>query len=357
MLDRYIAKTVLTAVSMVLLVMVGLDLVFRLLDELGYLKNDYVFTEAVIYVVLTSAAKVYGYLPFAALIGCLVGLGSLATSSEMVVMQAAGISVKRLVLSVMKPALVLVLAGQLIGEFVAPYCDQVAESRLAMKMYGGDEIVSRRGLWNREGDQFMHFNVVQPNGILYGVTVYEFESLRAGGLDKQLRRAWFAKQAIFQGDHWVLEGVSETHFVDQRTELKQFDSKVWQVGVTPALLSLLVLDPDQMSMRDLWAYARYLGEQGQDNRDHLLAFWQKFLQPLSIAGLVVVAISSVFGPMRQVTMGSRVFVGVLVGIGFRTMQNLLGPASLVFGFPPVVAVLVPIAVCLLVGLALLRRVR
>lgn len=352
-LDRYIAKNILIAIVMVLLVMVGLDLVFRLLDELGEIRNDYVFSEAVIFVLLTSPAKIYDYLPFAALIGCLVGLGSMATNSELVVMQSAGLSVKRLVWAVMKPMLILVVVGQLLGEYVSPYCEQVAESRQAMKMSGKQDSISTRGLWNREANHFMHFNVVEPNGVLYGITVYEFDEQTG----KQLQKAWFAKQALFQGDYWHLQDVKETHFGDAKTHIETYDSKKWEAGVTPKLLSLLVLDPPQMSMRGLWSYSQYLGSQDQDNRDHLLAFWQKCLQPLSIAGLVIVAISFIFGPMRQVTMGSRVFVGILVGIGFRTLQNLLGPASLVFGFPPVLAVLMPVFICILIGFVLLKRVR
>jgi lipopolysaccharide export system permease protein len=37
------------------------------------------------------------------------------------------------------------------------------------------------------------------------------------------------------------------------------------------------------------------------------------------------------------------------------VQDLLGPASLVFGFAPLVAVLVPAVVCAVIGLWLLRR--
>ncbi len=56
-------------------------------------------------------------------------------------------------------------------------------------------------------------------------------------------------------------------------------------------------------------------------------------------------------------MGFRIFAGVIVGIVFRTSQDLMGPASLVFGFSPLYAALLPISICMLVGLLLLRRTR
>ena len=56
-------------------------------------------------------------------------------------------------------------------------------------------------------------------------------------------------------------------------------------------------------------------------------------------------------------MGFRIFAGVIVGIVFQTSQDLLGPASLVFGFDPLYAALMPILICFLAGLLLLSRAR
>ena len=81
------------------------------------------------------------------------------------------------------------------------------------------------------------------------------------------------------------------------------------------------------------------------------------LQPLSTLTLVLVAISFIFGPLREVTMGYRIFVGVLVGIVFRIAQDMLAPASLVYGFQPIYASLVPIVFCAVVGFWFLSRAR
>ena len=56
-------------------------------------------------------------------------------------------------------------------------------------------------------------------------------------------------------------------------------------------------------------------------------------------------------------MGFRIFAGVIVGIVFQTSQDLLGPASLVFGFSPLYAALAPIVICFIAGLLLLSRAR
>jgi lipopolysaccharide export system permease protein len=39
------------------------------------------------------------------------------------------------------------------------------------------------------------------------------------------------------------------------------------------------------------------------------------------------------------------------------LQKLLGPSSLVFGFPPLIAVMIPILLCFGLGIYLLNRAR
>ncbi|WP_231876614.1 LptF/LptG family permease, partial [Oleiphilus sp. HI0066] len=84
-------------------------------------------------------------------------------------------------------------------------------------------------------------------------------------------------------------------------------------------------------------------------------FWKKALQPLTTLSLVLVAISFVFGPLRSVAMGTRVFVGLIVGLTFKYVQDLLGPASMVFGFEPIVATVLPILACVTFGVLMIKR--
>ena len=129
----------------------------------------------------------------------------------------------------------------------------------------------------------------------------------------------------------------------------------WDVSLTPQLLNTVILAPESLSITGLWDYIHYLSDQGLNNARYWLAFWTKVLQPMVTAALVLMAISFIFGPLRSVTLGQRVFTGVLVGFVFRIAQDLLGPSSQVFGFPPLLAVVIPAGICALAGVWLLRR--
>ena len=348
-LDRYIGKSVFLAILAVSGIILGLASLFAFIDEMKNISSTYTMMDVLSFVVLTAPRRLYEMLPVAALIGCLIGLGSLASNSELTIMRAAGVSTSRIVWAVMKPMLVLMLAGILMGEYLAPATESVAQANRALAQGGGDAQSSKHGMWHREGDEFIHINAVQPDGKLLGVTRYRFDK------ERHLLSASFAKKASFEQDHWQLGEVATTVFHDRSTEVINTPEERWDVSLSPELLSTVVMAPDALSISGLWGYIHYLKDQGLSNGRYWLAFWVKVLQPLVTAALVLMAISFIFGPLRSVTLGQRVFTGVLVGFAFKIAQDLLGPASLVFGFSPLFAVLLPAGICALAGTWLLRR--
>jgi len=237
----------------------------------------------------------------------------------------------------------------LIAEFIGPQCQQIAQSYRALLLQKKDISISEYGLWHREGNSFVHFNAVQPNGELFGVTVFNLDESR------HLQSASFALRAIYQGDHWLFEDVRETRFLGDHLERTTTAKRRWETQLSPQLLNILVLDPHDLSISGLWRYVNFLEKQGSNSGEYELALWGKLLQPLAIISLVLVAASIIFGPLRQASMGYRVFVGLLIGIVFRISQDMLGPASLVFGFAPILASLTPILISLAAGFFLLRR--
>lgn len=352
-INRYISLSVSSAIVLVLLVVVALDFISELVDQLGKVDADYTFKEAFVYAGLSVPSSIYDFLPLSCLVGCLIGLGVLASTSELTVIRAAGVSVRRLIFAVMRPIMMYIVLGVFLGEFITPITDQYRESRKAIKLGHKSALQGQRGVWNREGNEFMHFSAVMPNGKLFGITRLKFDD------EGRLLSSTYVESAIYQGEGsgwFVRNGVSST-VSEQDIATSKFDTDDWETEVSPKILDVLVLPPEDLPMKRLLSYAEYLERQNQDAQEYRLAFWKKALQPLATLSLVMIAISFIFGPLRQVTMGYRIFTGVMVGILFRTSQDLLGPSSLIFGFSPMVAVLAPVVVCMMIGAVLLKRSR
>ncbi len=348
-IHRYIGTTVLSATAAVLVVLVGLDALSSIVDESQDISERYGFLQILTYVGLTLPRRIHEFVPFAALIGALVGLGRLASASELVVVRAAGVSMSSLALSVIRPALVAALFGFVVGEFVSPGAEQMAISQRALAQRADSSVTGRYGTWNRDGNTFIHVDAVQRGGVIFGVTLLSYDA------DRHLTRSLRANRGTYFEDHWLLEEVQETELGTDATRVTEYTLWRWDTDITPNLLVLDVVEPESLPIRQLWPYARYLDQQGLMSADIELAFWRKLLQPLAVAGLVLVAMSFVFGPLRDGSMGARIFAGVIVGVVFRISQDFFGPASLIFGFAPWLAALAPIAVCWLAGGLLLTR--
>jgi len=349
-LDRYVAKSVFLATLVVILVIVGLDAIFTLVDELDQLKGGYGFVEALEFMLLRLPRRAYEYMPMACLIGCLAGLGGMAANSELTVMRAAGLSVTRIIWAVIKPIALLMVLSVAMAEYAIPTLERIAQSQKAVQQGKGELLSNKgKGYWHREGDQFMRFRAVEPNGVLHGITVFYFTP------EKELTRVIRAERAIFQRSHWQMQNVREQLISDDESKVNSYGSMRWDSGLTPASLSVVMIEPRDMSITNLYGYAGYLEEQGLNADNYLLSFWKKVTQPLSTFALVLLGAAFIFGPLRQVTAGSRIFSGILVGLVYKYLEEMLAPASIVLGFAPVMASVIPIVLSAGIGMYLLRR--
>jgi lipopolysaccharide export system permease protein len=347
--DYYLGRSVLVATLAVLALLAGLDSLISIIDESDDIGNGYEFGDVLVYVGYTVPRRIHEFVPFAGLIGALVALGRLAASSELVVLRASGVSLGGIAAMVLKPALLMAVFGFAVGEFVAPHAEQLAMSHRALAQRSESAVAGRFGAWNRDGNTFIHVDAVQRGGIAYGVTLLTFDD------DYRLVKSLIAERGTYADNYWMLEQVSSTHLEDGSTSVQQETLWRWDTDITPDLLTLDVVEPETLPILQLWPYARYLQRQGMVFVDIELAFWRKLLQPLATLALVLVAMSFIFGPLREGTMAARVFVGIIVGVVFRISQDFFGPASLIFGFDPLLAALSPIAVCWFGGLWLLWR--
>ncbi len=343
---RYFMNTNLQAILIVMAILIVLNFLSVIVDQSGDIEGDYNFVQVLLYALWRIPGFIDDNIVFAALIGCLIGLGMLATSNELTVIRASGVSLKRILWLVMRPVLVVIVLGMGVGE-LSSYTDRIAEGSRALALQGTRQ---EWQVWNREENEFIRFDTVLPNGKVYGIARFAFEG-------RQLVSIQYAREGTYERSSWLMEGVETHYFKDDFTFVDKQQTERWQTRLTPEMLTYLSTEPENLTMPELYRYAAFLSEQEVDNRSYWLSFWKKIARPLEIFSLILIAISFVFGPLRQVTMGYRIFSGVIVGVVFQTIQDISGASSLVFGFSPLLAVLVPILACCAIGLGLLSRVR
>jgi lipopolysaccharide export system permease protein len=349
-LDRYLARAVITGSLVTLAVLLPLLGFFLLADEAGDIGTaQYGFLDALWFVTLSLPRYAYQVFPIATLIGALVGLGQLASSSELVAMRAAGVSIARIVLGAMLGGVLLAVVATVVGEVVAPPAEQRALAVRQMAQTGGDLALTTAGLWARDGDTFVNIRELEPGGELREIYIY-----RVSGT--ALLAATHAKSAVYQGGRWVLQGIERSLIGDDGVTVEHLEEAGWSSLLKPSLLKVIVVEPQALSVWGLHRYIQYLSRSGQDPGRYEVALWGKLVQPLLILAMIFVAIPVLLGSARTTGTGIKVFAGVVIGIAFYLVSRSFAFLALLFGMNPALAALAPPLLFVAGALLVLRRV-
>ncbi|MCF1457534.1 MAG: LPS export ABC transporter permease LptG [Shewanella sp.] len=349
-LDLYIARVLLSTSALSLLVLTGLSGIIKWVDQLRHVgRGAYNMADAAIYVLFLVPRDIEMFFPMAVLLGALIGIGMLASNSELVVMQASGMSRLQITMSAMKTAVPLMLMVMALGEWGAPAAEQKAIDMKAKQISGGSLIQSHRGIWAKDGDLFVNIGEVVDMNKLGNITQYKFDTEQA------LTDIVHADSAVFQNDAWLMRNVTHTEITPEQIKMQKLDTNVWQSTLTPDKLNIVSIKPEALSIEGLVDYLEYLKVNYQDASRYELALWRKMMQPVTVAVMMLVALSFVFGPLRTVTMGARVLLGVVAGFSFYICNEIFGPMSMVYELPPAVGAIAPSLLFTAVALYFIRR--
>nr|WP_035921279.1 LPS export ABC transporter permease LptG [Legionella moravica] len=352
LIDRYIAKTVLSAIGLVTLMLAGLQvfiLFVNQLDELG--RVDYGIAQAAVFVFLQMPYQVYLFFPMASLLGCLIGLGLMASHSELVVMRAAGVSIGQITAGVLKASIVVVILVTVLGEVLTPMMSHYANDYKMAAISGGQTLRTPKGIWLRYGNDFISISSVQPDNVLQNVYQFRFDEQHHLLLAREMREVRYANH------FWMAYDVTQTEFAADHTKASRLVSLPWDIPVKPQILEITGSNPDEMTLHELNRYLREQKRSQQNAQNYKIAFLQRIIQPLTTMVMMLLAIPFIFGPLRSSTMGSKLLVGATVGFAFHILNQFFGPVSLVFQWPPEIAALGPTVIFALIGFYLMRRVK
>lgn len=349
-LDLYIGRTILTTSAMTLSVLLALSAMFRFIDQMRSIGRGYYdMVHAALFTLYSVPGDVVTFFPMAALIGGLIGLGILASSSELVVMQAAGLSRLNIISSVMKSAVLMVLVMMAVAEWGAPVSDRAARELRIKAISDGNVFAARQGVWAKDGDSFVNIKEVDDLGNLKDITIYQFDQNLA------LTTVTSAKAAQYLDDAWRLQQVTELSFGEEQIQQAQQATQRWRSTLTPDKLSVVSIKPEMLSLKGLNEYVDYLKQNGQEASRYELAYWRKVLQPLTVAAMLLLALSFIFGPLRSVTMAARVLLGILTGFGFYMSNEVFGPLALVYQLPPLAGAALPSILFIGISLYFMRK--
>jgi lipopolysaccharide export system permease protein len=351
-LDRYIVRAILGAVLLVMIVLLvlgGLLMFIDQQDDVG--TGHYTALGAFWYTVLNLPQLAYELLPITALIGALLGLGSLARGSELTVIRAAGVSIARLASITLLAGLVLVIFEVALGEFLAPPLQQAAReqkafSKLSNVSFGGG------GAWVRDGDLILNVAGQSSQRQFGSMEIFELSP------QHRLLAVGHAQRAVAEArGKWLLSDYTESRFTDDSVTTRPPAQRQLASNVSAGFLGVAVEDPKQLTSRALWRLIRYFRSNDLDSREYQFAFWSRIARTVAVVFSVLLAIPFVLGSLRAAGTGARMLLGMLLGVGFFLLQRLIESGTVVFNLNPVLLAWLPTVLLALVSTALIARAR
>ena len=355
--DLYVGRTVLLTVLLVWAVLVGLDVVNAMAGEIGAVgRGGYTFGHAVAYIAYTIPRRLYIMFPTAAVIGALMGLGQLAATSELIALRAAGLSRRRLSVSV--AATMALLTGLMVVnmETLGGWGQTQADILRTSAMNNNLAVAKYSGLWAREGNVFLNARSGDER-VQDGRKGLQLREVRLYELDEDGRLASIAHAATaehFEGS-WMLNNVQRTTFLERSVLSEKLPSMRWKSDLDPAALASSIAKPRFMPARDLARSIDYRQRNALDASEYQDIYWGRWFYPLNVLALCLAAIPFAFGSLRSGGLGKQLFLGILFALGFWMLQLTFSRLAGAFKFEFWIAYVLPPLVMLGVSAWLFNR--
>lgn len=334
----------------------GLALISGLIDLIDKIDDFITHNPPVESLLLYTALNVPRYLvylmPMAALLSGLFVFGQAGKRKETLAIKAAGGSIKSLLTPFVYSGVLLCFAGLLISEFVVPDFSAMAHDLRDM-MTKRDRIVAFKGgtAWLRVREYVVKIDLYLPDrGVIKGVSIMkivddmlierieaesgEWQPAWEAGTSRVERRLESPGTGRSAGGGWYLKGVTLYDLrTGKTTEFKEMESDIID---SPEIIGRSARKPEEMNVRELFAYSKRLKEAGIRNTKLVIDIHSRLSYPLInlimvVAGISLAARERIKGGL--VTAATGIAIGLLYWLGFT--------ASLSMGYtgilPPVLA--------------------
>jgi lipopolysaccharide export system permease protein len=319
LLTRYLGREIYSSIGLVFLALIMLFAFLDLIHELSVMgEGQYQLGYVLLFVLLTIPGHVYELFPVAVLIGTIVALVQMAKNSELTVFRSSGASIWQMVGALFKIALPLVLLSFVCGELLAPPSERMAQ-QLRLKARNAQVSLKefQSGVWVKDENSFVNVKNVMLDTSLLNVNIYRFDKNYHLQAITNAKRANFVEQGV-----WQLEEVIDTRFSKLGAEISIQPRQVWRSALTPAILSVLLVVPEQMSAYDLYLYTGHLKENHQKSARYEIAMWNKLVYPVALLVMMVLALPFATYHRRAGGVGAMIFLGIVLGLVFHFVGRL-----------------------------------
>ena len=353
--DRYIANTLLTYSIVVLLVWLSLYSFFNFLAELNSVgKVNYTILAAFKYIVLQLPEVAYDQVSPVILLGCVLGMGHLATTGQLIILRASGISILKITWLTLKNAIIFLTFLTLIGELVAPTLTTYAENERSNALGQNSLSNSQDGFWIRDGDNFINVENNVDGSLFNGITVIEVNK------SNKIERVVESKSAIFDGQNIDMDStnvfsINSANLFDE-ISLKERNLYKKRVAFDQDLIDSLEKEPKDLTTFTILKQIEFLTDNKLRAEVFEVELYKRLVRPITLVAMILLAMLFIFGSTRDATLGKKIFFGVAIALSFELISRIGGALALSLNFSPLLITFVPaIAIMIIATTVLINK--
>jgi lipopolysaccharide export system permease protein len=345
-IDRHIAGSFLAGAAPALLVLLGLFSFIGLTEELEDVgKGSFLASDAVVIVLMSLPVRIIELAPVSALMGTLIGLGTLANHQEVIVLRAAGLSPWRLAAPLAVAAVALAVAVLLMQGLLVPGIERETARLHAKASRGGGDAI-----WLHGDRSFVRISGGVSGRTLVDVEIHELDKRHA--LARTLRAE---RVEVLADGRWLLQEVHETVLGEGPPTDSSSAGRYWQSPFSPEQTETLVVPVEALSLGELRRLTEVLAANGLDTHRYRVLFWQQLGVPVGLLGMAMLGLPLLLGPVRATPIAQRVALGAATGIVFYLVEQLSGHGAVIYRLNPVITTVGPDVLLLGSALFLVSR--
>ena len=356
--ERYITKTLLNFTLVVLVIWLGIYSLFNYLSEMSSIgEANYTSLEAFRYIAFQMPEVAYKHASPVILLGCVLGMGHLATTNQLLVFRASGSSILKLTIFTIKTALIFIIIVITIGEFLAPLASNEADKGRSKALGLSFASQSQEGFWIRDGENFINVQENYDGKLFSGVTIIEVNSsnkIKVETVTTSENVKFDEVNKSLEMDKAEIFSIGEFNEIDS-ISLEERNSYNKIVSFDKDLIDSLKKDPEDLTGWNIYKQIRFLSDNKLRSEIFEVELWKRVIKPITLIAMILLAMLFIFGSTRDVTLGRKIFFGVALGMTFEMLSRVGGAMALSFDFNPVMSTVLPTCVVLVVAITLLIK--
>ena len=347
-LNKYLFLSFVKNSIFVLLGLVLLFSFFQYLEEVDDIgKHNYSHDAAINYIIFSIPSYANSLAILSLMIGIVFTIGQLNSNKELQIFELASFSTNKIVLTVAKYSFLMSLIVIIFLEIITPFSYQISR-QIKDQAFGINTNYDEKDIWIKRDNKFFFLKRGDKNNSL---KVFEIEDYRNIKSFLMSNKVVISDIGLSSKENFNLRFDSMDNFLVP-SEFTNKENYTIEIDTKDILLSNK--EVKSMSINELVSTILFSNKNEINISENLYELISRLIRPITLVGMLLMAIPFVLNSRRDVSIGQRIFIAISIGILTHMLNKITSVVSMKFETISYFGAFLPTLLLVSFGLYLLR---